>query len=112
MKNIETTKSQAQVELTEARKVVEYFSWKLEKATKSREKACKASEITRLHAEELYAANIENPKGDSTGWQLELTAAQNEFMAATDDLEDAKKELRKLKQEFQTCMETKEFSIK
>lgn len=112
LKNIETTKSQAQVELTEARKFVEDLSWKLEKATESREKACKASEIARLHAEELYAANIENPKGDSTGWQLELTAAQNEFMAATDDLEDAKKELRKLKQEFQTCMETKAFAIK
>ena len=84
----------------------------LEKETKSREKACKASEITRLHAEELYAANIENPKGDSTSWESEHTAAQNEFMVAIDELEDAKKEIRKLKQEFQTCMETKAFDIK
>ena len=88
------------------------MSWKLEKETKSREKACKASEIARIHVEELYATNIENPKGDSTGWQLEHTPAQNEFMVAIDELEDAKKELKKMKQEFQTCMETKEFSIK
>ena len=33
-------------------------------------------------------------------------------MAAIDELEGAKEELRKLKQEFQTCMETKEFSSK
>ena len=50
----------------EARKVVKDLSWKLEKETKSREKACKASEIARIHAKELYVANIENPKGDST----------------------------------------------
>ena len=33
-------------------------------------------------------------------------------MAATDELEDSKKELRKMKQELQTCMETKAFAIK
>ena len=68
LKNIETTKSQAQVKLKEDRKVVKDLSWKLEKATKSREKDCKDYKIARLHAKELYAADIENRKGDSTGW--------------------------------------------
>lgn len=112
LKNTETTKAQAQVELTEAKKVVEDLSWKLGKATESREKAYKASEIARLRAEEVCATNTDNGKPDNTGWHLDLTAARNELIAATAELEDAKKELRKLKQEFQTCMETKVFAIK
>jgi chromosome segregation ATPase len=112
LNNTETTKAQAQVELTEAKKVVKDLSRKFEKATESREKACTASEIARLRAEEVCAANTDNPKGDNTGWQLDLTAARNELIATTAELEDAKKELRRMKQEFQTCMEIKAFAVK
>lgn len=96
--------------MTEAKKAVEDLSWKLEKATESREKTYKSSEIARLRVEEVYATNTDNPKGDNTGWHLDLTVARNELIAAITELEDAKKELRKLKQEFQICMETKVFA--
>ncbi|XP_057833162.1 WEB family protein At5g55860 isoform X1 [Cryptomeria japonica] len=112
LKSVNSTKDQVQVELVEAKKDAEVLSLKLEKTTESSKKASDASEIYRLHAKELEASKAEVSKGKITDWQSELTTARKDHMAVTTELEAAKQELRKLKQEFQTSLEAKVFAGK
>jgi chromosome segregation ATPase len=112
LKNAETTKAQALLELEEAKKVVEDLTQKLEKAKESKEKASEVTEIARLRAEELDPANTKMSKESNTVWQAELNVARESHIKATDELDAAKQELRKVKQELAASMETKALAVK
>eukprot|EP01018_Ginkgo_biloba_P010082 Gb_35409 [translate_table: standard] len=112
LKNAEAAKAQAQIELVKAKKVVEDLSLKLEKAKESKEKASETCEMSRLRAEELEVANAETPKSSNASWQEEVITARNQQMVATAELETAKQELRKMKQEFASSMEAEAHAIK
>eukprot|EP01018_Ginkgo_biloba_P013442 Gb_09422 [translate_table: standard] len=112
LKNAEFTKVQALLELEKAKKVVEDLTHKLEKAKECREKASEASEISRLRAEELEAANTKTPEGSNPTWQAEFNSAREQHSSVAAELEAAKQELRKVKQEHDSSMETKALAVK
>jgi len=112
LKNAEFTKAQALLELEKAKKVVEDLTHQLQKAKESKEKATEASEIARLRAEELQAGNTENNEAGNTVWQAEFDSAREQYNSAVVELEAAKQELRKVKQQHAASLEAQESAIK
>uniref|UniRef100_A0A0D6R8Y3 WEB family protein n=2 Tax=Araucaria cunninghamii TaxID=56994 RepID=A0A0D6R8Y3_ARACU len=112
LKNVEFTKAQALLELEKAKKVVENLTQQLEKTKESKEKANEASEIARIHAEELESSNMKSKEGGVTVWQSEFDSAREQYCSSAAELETAKQELRKIKQQHAASLEIKELSIK
>ncbi|GLJ54084.1 hypothetical protein SUGI_1157940 [Cryptomeria japonica] len=112
LKIAEGTKVQALVELEKAKKVVESLTYQLDKTKESKVKANEASENARLCAEELVAANMKSKERGITVWQTEFDSAREHHSNAAAELEAAKKELRRIKQQHATSLETKLSAIK
>lgn len=112
LKSVNSTKDQVEIELVEAKKDAGVLSLKLEKTRESNKKTNDSSEIYSLLAKELEASKAEVSKGKIIDWQSELTTARKNHMAVAAELEAAKQELRKLKQELQTSLGAKVFAGK
>eukprot|EP00252_Welwitschia_mirabilis_P009377 TRINITY_DN2194_c0_g1_i3.p1 TRINITY_DN2194_c0_g1~~TRINITY_DN2194_c0_g1_i3.p1 ORF type:complete len:713 (-),score=202.89 TRINITY_DN2194_c0_g1_i3:550-2688(-) len=112
LKRTKSIKQQAQVQLGETKRIAQDLSTKLKHTTDSAENARKASEISRIRIDELQEANAEAPNPDNSRLQSQFSTARDEQMVAAAELETAKQELRKLKQDFQDLEESRDAALK
>lgn len=111
LNNAETTKSQALVELEKAKRTVEDLTQKLNVFSFSKESALKAIEASRVQAKQVEEAN--NFRGGFDGFKQEdLDNAREKYITATAQLDDAKKELRRIRQDRNLLLETKATAAK
>ncbi|KAF8414279.1 hypothetical protein HHK36_002280 [Tetracentron sinense] len=107
LKNADSTKTQALAELEKAKKTVEDLTQKLKTVNESRQLAIKATEASKNQAKQLEEANSGRPAGTDDAWKQDLDSAREQYTAAITELDLAKQELRKIRQDFDASMEAK-----
>ncbi|XP_057863569.1 WEB family protein At5g55860 isoform X1 [Cryptomeria japonica] len=112
LKNAEATKVQTLLELEEMKKAVKDLTQKLEVAKELKEKASEATKIAMLRAEELGPANTNMSEDNNTGRQEELYATRDKHITIVTELDAAKQELRRVKQELAASLEAKALATK
>lgn len=107
LKNAEITRSQALSELENAKRTVVDLTEKLRTINESRESAIKATEAAKDQAKKLKEANTSEAVESSGSWKQELDSTREQYTASISELNDAKLELRKIRQDFEASMEAK-----
>ncbi|XP_074320110.1 WEB family protein At5g55860-like [Silene latifolia] len=112
LKNAENTKSEALVELDKVKKTAENLSQKIKILTESKEASLQETEAAKNHAKQLEDAN--SGKFELTnGFRKDDTEnAREEYTLLLSDLNSAKQELAKSRQDFETSLEAKATAIK
>ncbi|KAG8365164.1 hypothetical protein BUALT_Bualt18G0075800 [Buddleja alternifolia] len=104
--NAEATKSQALLELDRAKKTVEDLTQKLKSINESKDSAIKATE----EAKQFTEAN--NPTKTDGSSNVDIETARVQYMAVVTELDAAKQDLRKIRQEYDASLEAKEIAAK
>ncbi|KAK9268546.1 hypothetical protein L1049_000300 [Liquidambar formosana] len=112
LKNAETTKAQALLELEKAKRTVEDLTNKLKTVSESKESIIKATETAKNQVKQLGEANCGNPAGTVGAWKQDLEAAREQYMTAITELDAAKQELRKIRQDCDASLEAKVSAFK
>lgn len=108
LKNAETTKAQALVELEKAKITVEGLTQKLTSLSESKESAIKVTEAAKVLAE----ANSSNAIGTNGAWKQDLETAREQYMIVITELDAAKQDLRKIRQGCDESLEAKVAALK
>ncbi|XP_055824109.1 WEB family protein At5g55860 [Solanum dulcamara] len=111
LKNAETTRAQALTELERAKRTVDDLTRKLKIVCESKDLAVKATEAAKSQVNQLEAPNDGSVMGKDGSWKVDLETAREKYMAEIADLDKAKQELRKIRQDCNTFMEEKAGAI-
>jgi chromosome segregation ATPase len=103
LENAETTRSQALTELEKAKITVDELTHRLKEINKSKELAIKATKEAKSKTAGLESSGTIT----DSSLKKELDCAREQYVVAFADLDAAKQELRKLKKDFETSLETK-----
>ncbi|KAG8386010.1 hypothetical protein BUALT_Bualt03G0104600 [Buddleja alternifolia] len=111
LKNAETTKVEALSELERAKRTVEELSQKLKTINESKDSAIRATEVAKHQAKQF--ANMKNDNSEETNKSsnLDLEHAKFQYIDAVTELNAAKQELRKIRQEYDASMEAKDIAV-
>uniref|UniRef100_A0A5B6ZUH4 WEB family protein n=1 Tax=Davidia involucrata TaxID=16924 RepID=A0A5B6ZUH4_DAVIN len=112
LKNAETTKAQALVELENAKRTVEDLTHKHRTVSESKETAIEATEAAKNQVKQLGEANCGNTAGTDGAWKQDLEGARELYMTAITELDAAKQELRQIQQDCDASLEAKAAAIK
>ena len=112
LKNAETTKAQALVELEKHKRTVEDLTQKLKVLGESRELAIKATEASKSRAKQVKEENCRIPDGINGAWKEELETAVKRYASVITELDVAKQELRKMHQEYDSSLEARVSAVK
>ncbi|XVF70910.1 hypothetical protein PTKIN_Ptkin11bG0200300 [Pterospermum kingtungense] len=96
--NAETTKAQALVELERAKRTVEELTDKFKTVNESKDSAIKATEAAKNQAKLIEEANSGNLSGPDGARIQDLETAKEQYMTVITELDAAKQELRKVRQ--------------
>ncbi|PRQ35122.1 putative WEB family protein [Rosa chinensis] len=110
--NAETTKAQALVELAKAKVTHEELNKKLASLGEFKESAIKASEAAKNRAKQLEEANNGNLAGTDGAWKQDLETDRAQYMNVITELDAAKQELRKIRQDCDASLEAKVTAFK
>lgn len=108
VKNAEITKAQALVELERAQRTVDDLTQKLKLITESRESAVKATEATKSQAKQKYGES----DGVNGAWKEELENAVQRYASIMTELDAAKQDLRKTRQEYDSSSDARVSAVK
>ncbi|KAK4398633.1 WEB family protein [Sesamum angolense] len=112
LKSAETTKAQALLELERAKRTVDDLTRKLKIVNESKDSAIRATEVANHQAVQFAETNNDCLKGANGSSNPYLETARTHYTAAVAELDAAKQELRKLRQEYDAYVETKEIAAK
>lgn len=112
LNNAETTKSEALVELENMKRAVNELNKKLQLLRESKESAIKDTEVARARAKQLEEANGSNHSGKDAAWKQDLETTRDQYMVVIGELDAAKQELRKIRQESDASLEAKVAALK
>ncbi|CAA0814022.1 WEB family protein [Striga hermonthica] len=112
LKNAETTKTQALLELDRSKWAVEDLTQKLKSINKSKDLAIAATEATNHKAKQFSESEISSIREAYKSPNTDLKNARAEYMAAVSELNSAKQDLRKICQEYEASSEMKSKAIK
>ncbi|KAL0353499.1 UNVERIFIED_CONTAM: WEB family protein [Sesamum angustifolium] len=112
LKSAETTKAQALLELERAKRTVDDLTRKLKIVNESKDSAIRATEVAKHQAVQFAETNNDCLKGANGSSNKDLETARTHYTAAVAELDAAKQELRKLRQEYDAYLETKEIAAK
>ncbi|KAI3859796.1 hypothetical protein MKW92_040675 [Papaver armeniacum] len=112
LKNAETTKAQALNELEKAKRTVDDLTQKLKTINESKESAIKATEAARNQAKQLEEATAGNSLQSNAAWEHDLDSAREQYTLALSELNVAKQELTKIRQDYEVSMEAKAAAFK
>ncbi|KAL1332704.1 hypothetical protein HN51_061485 [Arachis hypogaea] len=110
--NAETTKAQALVELERAKRTVVELTQKLKVVDESRELAITATDTAKDHAKQLKEVKYGNSDGTNGAWKEELEAAVKRHASIITELNAAKLELSKIRQEYDSSSDARESAFK
>ncbi|KAI4371610.1 hypothetical protein MLD38_009938 [Melastoma candidum] len=102
----ESTKAKALEDLNKAEKTVQELTSKLNKALESKLSATEATEAVRNKAVHLEQVKSQNEAGIAA-WKKELTTTREQYLEAAAELDAAKQELAKIRQDFDAALEAK-----
>lgn len=108
VKNAETTKAQAFVELERAQRTVDDLTQKLKLITQSRESAVKATEAAKSQAKQKYGES----DAVNGAWKEELENAVQRYASIMTELDAAKQDLRKTRQEYDSSSDARVSAVK
>ncbi|KAI4306235.1 hypothetical protein L6164_029527 [Bauhinia variegata] len=111
LKNAETTKSQALVELEKAKRTVDDHSQKLKAISESRELAIKATETAKSQAKQLKEEKCGDLDGTNGAWKEELETALKRYASIITELDSSKQELGSIRQDYDSSLEAKVSAI-
>lgn len=112
LKSAETTKAQALSELEKAKITFEDLTHKLKSLGESKASALKATETAKNQAKQLQEANSANIGGIDGAWKQDLETARVQYTTVITELDAAKQELRKLRQDCDVSIEAKSAAYK
>ncbi|KAL2483692.1 WEB family protein [Forsythia ovata] len=112
LKNAETTKAQALVELERAKRAVEDLTQKLKTIKESKDSAVKATEAAKHLAKQFEESGNSNSKERDGSSKMDHETARVQYMAVIAELDVAKQELRKIRQEYDASVEAKNTATK
>ncbi|XP_027336556.1 WEB family protein At5g55860-like [Abrus precatorius] len=112
VKNAETTKAQALVELERAKRTVEDLAQKLKVISESRELAINATEAAKSQAKQLKEEKYGDPDGSNGAWKEELEAAVKRYASVMTELDAAKQVLSKTRQECDSSLDARDSALK
>ncbi|XP_022753023.1 nodulin homeobox-like isoform X3 [Durio zibethinus] len=107
LENAETTKAQALVEIERAKKMVEELTHKLKTVNESKDSAIKATEAAKNQAKQIEEANSGNLPGPDGAMSQDLETAREQYLTVITELDAAKQELRKVRQDCDASLEAK-----
>ncbi|KAK4355155.1 hypothetical protein RND71_024126 [Anisodus tanguticus] len=111
LKNAETTRAQALSELERAKRTVDDLTKKLKIVCETKDLAVKATEAAKSQVHQIEEQNDGSVMGKGGSWKTDLETAREKYIAELADLDKAKQELRKIRQDCNTFMEEKAGAI-
>jgi chromosome segregation ATPase len=113
LKNAESTKAQAQLELEIAKRTLDELTYKLKTVCESKESAIKATESAKNQAKQLEETLIGGgPTTTNDSWKHESDISREQYIAAIRELDAAKKERTKIRHDSEAAVEEKAFAFK
>ncbi|GER45961.1 hypothetical protein STAS_22952 [Striga asiatica] len=112
LKNAETTKTQALLELDRSKWAVEDLTQKLKSINESKDLAIAATEATNHKAKQFSESEISSISEADKSPNTDLKNARAEYIAAVSELNSAKQDLRKIRQEYESSSKIKIKAIK
>ncbi|KAL6313816.1 hypothetical protein AAG906_010235 [Vitis piasezkii] len=112
LKNAETTKAQALVELDKAKRTVEDLNQKLTTVSESKESAVKATEAAKNQAKQLVEANTGNPAETDGAWKQDMETGKQQYTTIIVELDAVKQEVIKTRQDCDASLEGKAAAFK
>lgn len=106
LENAENTKARALSDLGKANRTVQELTTKLNSAIESKQAAIEATESVRHKAKHLERVKSQNLERTSS-WKKELGTTRDEYRRAAAELNTAKQELTKIRQDFDATLEAK-----
>ncbi|XP_051135103.1 WEB family protein At5g55860 [Andrographis paniculata] len=108
LENAETIKAQALVELEKAKRTVEELTQQLKNINESKDSAIQATEAAKHQAKQFTEANNVKPLGTDGSLNIApMETSSVEYMNAVSELDAAKQELRKIRQEYEDSKKAK-----
>ncbi|TYH87217.1 hypothetical protein ES332_D01G101400v1 [Gossypium tomentosum] len=107
LSNAEITKAQALVELERAKKTAEELSHKLKTVNESKDCAAKATDAAKNKAKKIEEANSGILPGPDGTRSQDSETAREQYMIVITELDAAKQELRKVRQDCDASLEAK-----
>ncbi|KAK9025999.1 hypothetical protein V6N11_038850 [Hibiscus sabdariffa] len=107
LENAETTKAQALVELERAKRTLEELSHKLKTVNESKESAIKATEAAKNQAKLIEEAKSGVLPGPDGARSQDMETAREKYMTVITELDAAKQELWKVRQDCGASLEAK-----
>ncbi|KAF5727898.1 WEB family protein [Tripterygium wilfordii] len=107
LKNAETTKAEALVELEKAKRTVDDLTLKLNTVSESKDLAIRATEAAKNQAKQIEEANSGQPPESDVSRTNDLESSREQYMAVFSELDAAKLELRKIRQDCDASLEAK-----
>ncbi|XP_031259720.1 WEB family protein At5g55860 [Pistacia vera] len=107
LKNAENTKAEAFVELEKVKRTVDDLNNKLQVLNESKDSAIKATEAAKNQAKQIEESNSGNPAGSEGDREQDLETAREKYMTVANELDAAKQELRKIRQNCDATLEAK-----
>ena len=112
LKNAETTKVQALVELDEAKRIVEDLNERLHTVSESKESAVKATEAAKNQAKQLEVAKVGDLAETDASWKQDLETAKQQYATIIVELDAVKQEANKTRQDCDASLEGKVAAFK
>ncbi|KAM1979964.1 hypothetical protein FF1_037304 [Malus domestica] len=92
--------------------ILEDLSNKVKALSESKEFAIKATEAAKCQAKQLEEANCGNLAGSDGAWKQDVESARAQYMGVITELNSAKQELQKIRQDCDASLEAKATAIK
>ncbi|KAK2967306.1 hypothetical protein RJ640_004872 [Escallonia rubra] len=112
LKNAEDTKVQAHAELERAIRTLEDLTHKLKTLSEAKESAVKATEAAKNQAKQLEETTCGSTIGSGSARKEDLQTSREQYLAAISELDAAKLELRKIRQDRDATIEEKTAAFK
>nr|XP_023880242.1 WEB family protein At1g12150 [Quercus suber]POE75984.1 web family protein [Quercus suber] len=100
------TKTRALTELEKAKRTVKDLTTRLKSVNESKQSAIEAAEAVKNKPKNLQVAKSRNAIGREA-WKQELDYARKEYTTIVTELDSAKQELNKIRQDFDAALEAK-----
>eukprot|EP00268_Persea_americana_P045704 TRINITY_DN46745_c1_g1_i1.p1 TRINITY_DN46745_c1_g1~~TRINITY_DN46745_c1_g1_i1.p1 ORF type:complete len:652 (+),score=219.93 TRINITY_DN46745_c1_g1_i1:282-2237(+) len=107
LKNAETMKAQALIELEKAKRTVKDLTLKLKAVNEGKDSAIKVVEAAKSQAKQIETVNSNVHTGNGGIWENELENAREQYTATVKELDTVKQELVNVQQDFVVSVNTK-----
>ncbi|KAK1412374.1 hypothetical protein QVD17_33577 [Tagetes erecta] len=107
LKNAESTKAQARLDLEKANKALQELTNKLEMISEVKQAAIETTEAAKERAKQLEKSKSSEREVVNDGWKEDVDNERDQYKTSANELISIKQELTSLKQDFDAALEAK-----